>query len=222
MRFVDHYMPTGVKGFPCISVPMFSTTMVEASSGQEDANQNWSQALQKFRLPKVITTMQVYNQLLAHWYAMRGPARLFPFRDPLDMASADVECANVVPTITGLDQQIGTGDGVRRDWQLVKTYTAGAEEYTRDIQLPIVSSVVVLLDGDTLAAATGGPYVATITREGGNLNLNPAPPDGMAITAGFLFDVPVRYENDSVLEGIVESMQVNGFADLTLMERRLC
>lgn len=222
MRFLDIYMPVGVKGFPAVSAPRFSTTLVESDSGDEDANENWQHPLHTFRLPKLISNMAVFNALRAHWYNTKGPARTFPFRDPLDFASVDLECANTEPAISLIDQVIGEGDGLTKDFQLIKTYTAGAYSYSRTIQLPIVSSVLIGLDGDTPAAASGGPYVVTVTREGGNVNINPAPGNGVAITAGFLFDVPVRFESDDTLEGVVQSMQVNGFSDLTLIERRLC
>lgn len=222
MRFTDTYLPTGVKGFPCYSVPMFSTTLVESSSGDENANQNWQNALHQFRLPKAIRDHATFEALRAHWLCVAGPAMLWPFRDPLDFASVALDCANVVPTISNLDQPLGVGDDVTTVFQLVKRYTAGALTYDREIQLPIVSSVVVALDGVDPAVAPGGPYTVSVQREGGAVTITPAVPDGVVITAGFLFDVAVRFQNDTTLEGVVESMHVTGFADLTLIERRLC
>lgn len=222
MRFRDIYMPSRVPGFPCISVPSFSTTLTEAESGDERAQQNWSQALHTFRLPKAIREHAVYEALKTHWYAMRGPASLFPFRDPLDFASVDLNCPNVAPTLTRFDQEIGTGDGSETQFQLVKRYEVGSEIYTRRIQLPVESTVIVGIDGTTPDLATGGPYTVSVQREGGLVTISPAPDPGHIITAGFLFDVAVRYEQDNTLEGILESMHVSGNADLRLIERRLC
>ena len=44
-----------------------------------------------------------------------------------------------------------------------------------------------------------------------------APPNG-GITAGYLFDVEVRFEDDDVFEGIVRTYEVGGFAGLDLVE----
>lgn len=222
MRFVDVYPPTEIKGFPCYSVPMFSTTMVEVASGDESANQNWANALHQFRLPQAVRCHETFEALRNHWYCVGGPARLWPFRDPLDFASVPLAQANVEPTISAADQAIGEGDGATTEWQLIKTYSSGPLSYVREIQLPIVSTVVVLIGGLLPAVAVGGPYGISAEREGGVVTITPAVQDGLAITAGFLFDVPVRFEQDSTLEGIVRDIQVSGFSDLTLIERRLC
>lgn len=222
MRFVDEPLPESIPGNGAVSTPMFNNTLVESGSGDEDANENWSNARHRFRLPKGIRSLDAYNDLLAHWYIMRGTARLFPFRDPMDFASVPVDCENVVPQVTWSDQQIGVGDGVTQNFQLIRTYTVGSETYERIIELPEVSTVLVSMNNADPATFLGGPYVVTVTRQGGNVRIQPAPPAGVVIRAGYLFDVPVRYEQDDTLDGINEAFRLHGFADLTLVERRLC
>jgi hypothetical protein len=45
---------------------------------------------------------------------------------------------------------------------------------------------------------------------------------GHPIKAGYLFDVPVRFESDDAFEGILRTYAIGGFADITLIEVRPC
>jgi uncharacterized protein (TIGR02217 family) len=62
----------------------------------------------------------------------------------------------------------------------------------------------------------------SVSREGGIVTFDSAPAGSTTITAGFYFDVPVRFESDDALEAIVFSYQTSSFADLVLMEVPLC
>src|SRR5690554_6598753 len=131
-RFVDEYPPSGFRGFPCISSPRWSTSIVAVDSGAEQANQRWEHPLHRFTLPEAVRDHATFEAVRDHWLVMRGPAPTWPFRDPLDFASRALPAANVAPTVTSTDQTLGTGDGATRKFQLVKTYTRGSHSYTRD------------------------------------------------------------------------------------------
>mgnify|MGYP005842403021 CR=1 FL=1 len=216
MKFLDEYLPAGVWGYPCISSPRFSTTIARSDSGSEQRNQNRMHPLHTFRLPDAIREHQVMEDVRAHWMVMRGPLIGFPFRDPLDFASRALPAANDAPVVTALDQPIGTGNGFRTEFQLTKIYTRGSASYTRPIHLPVVASVTVAINGTTV------PNGWTVERIGGALTFDVAPAAGQAITAGFLFDVPVRFSSDDDFDGIVQSFQTSGYADLVLSEITLC
>lgn len=215
-RFVDQYMPDCVAGYPVYASPRWSTDIVIVDSGREQANQRWSHPLHRYTLPEAVRTMDIFNAIRAHWLVMRGPAKIWPFRDPLDFASVDLSSPTRVPTISAVDQTIGTGNGAQRDFQITKTYHAGSETYVRDIYLPITSTVVVAVDG--VPTASGW----TVSRSGGVISFTTAPASGAVITCGFLFDVCVRFENDESFDGIVQSFGVGGFADIALLETRVC
>jgi uncharacterized protein (TIGR02217 family) len=85
--------------------------------------------------------------------------------------------------------------------------------------LPVVDSVIVAIDG---VVVPDTDY--TVTRPGGEIVFDLPPPVEVpgSITAGFLFDVEVRFESDDAFEGIVRTWQAGGFADLTLIEVRPC
>lgn len=227
--FRDIALPSGFKGYPTSGAPRWSTTIIYQSSGHTQRNQNWQHPLQKYTMADAVRDQATYEAVKRHWYAMRGPLYSFPFRDPLDFASQDLDAPDVAPTITGLDQALGVADGLTREFQLVKTYDAvGVDEevYTRTIELPVLSSVVVLLNGldpgTSAPTLPGGPYTYEVTRPGGKVVFDHDLTAAVVVTAGFLFEVPARFESDDAFEGIVRNFRVSGFASVTLVEERLC
>lgn len=218
-EFVDEYISGKVPGLPCVSVPRTKTTIQVTAGGNENRNQEWEHPLHSFVLPEAIARdWEVVQSLMHHWRIMAGPFRSWPWRCPLDFASCDLVRPNQVPTIAMLDQVIGTADGFTEQFQLRKTYTVGAQTYARDIHLPVLSSVLVALDGALVASSD-----YSVTRPGGVVQFDLPPADGAGeITAGFLFDVEVRFESDDALEGILRATRAAGFADLTLIEVRPC
>ena len=223
MSFIDEYLPEAVPGYPCISSPRTKTSIKVTAGGRENRNREWEHPLMRFNLPEAPgRNFEVINALQKHWRVMGGPLHSFPFTDPLDKASIDLSVANepdaaVLARISHTDQVIGTGDGVTREFQLVKSYTVGTSSYSRQINLPVVDSVLIGVDGDLVADTE-----YTVTRQGGVVTFDSPPANGLAVTAGFLFDVEVRFEDDDVFEGIVRTYQVGGFAALDLVEVRPC
>lgn len=221
MAFIDEYLPAKVPGMPCISAPRFKTTINVNAGGKERRNQEWQHPLHRYVLPEAIARKweEVGEDLAKHWRIMRGPLHSFPFRDPLDFASCDLVRPNQVPTVGMTDQYIGTADGFTDRFQLVKTYSVGGETYDREIHLPVVSSVLVARNG---VLVPNTDY--TVTRPGGEIVFTVPPPLGGSgiITAGFRFDVEVRFESDDAFEGILRATRAAGFADLTLVEVRPC
>lgn len=218
MSFVDQYLPAKVPGMPCLSAPRFKTSIQVTAGGRERRNQEWVHPLFLYTLPEAIARKwDVIQSLGKHWLSMRGPLHSFPWRDPLDFASCDLDRPNQLPSVSMNDQEIGTGDGFTDTFQLVKAYAYGAETYDRPIHLPRLESVVVAVNG---ALAARSSY--SVTRPGGVVQFFVPPANGHTITAGFLFDVEVRYESDDAYEGILRSTRQAGSADLTLIEVRPC
>ena len=90
-----------------------------------------------------------------------------------------------------LDQLLGTGDGVRTRFALVKRYGAGGETQERRITRPEAGSARLALDG--VEQSSGWTL-----EDDGTVSLASAPSTGMMVTAGFRFDVPVRFAEDSL------------------------
>lgn len=220
-RFVDVYMDDCVPGYPVLASPRWSTDIAMADSGAEQANQRWSHPLHRYTLPEAVRTMEVFNAIRDHWLVMRGPAHTWPFRDPLDFASVALAAPNTVPTVTPYDQDLGIGDGFTRTFQMRKTYARGAQEYVRDIQLPVVATIRVGWDS---AGSPPQEFLSgfAVNRTTGEITFDVAPDNGDVLTWGGLFDVLVRFENDDSFDGIVKTFGIGGFADIPLVETRSC
>jgi uncharacterized protein (TIGR02217 family) len=182
--------------------------------------------MRKFTGPEAVRCHDTIEDLVEHWHICSGPFLSFPMRDPFDFASVRLQKVNLVPAIGITDQVLGVADGLSRDFQLKKTYTRGGRSYVRNIRLPIVDTVVAGMNAMPIDTAdpvlSGGPYTFEVDRLTGVVTFDPVPTAGIAVTAGFLFDVPVRFEADDSLEAIVKAFQVDGVSDLSFLETRMC
>lgn len=223
-RFHDVYLDRCVPGYPCMSSPRWSTSITHSDSGAEQANQRWEHPLHRYTLPQAFRDHEIYEAVRDHWLVMRGPLRSFPFRDPLDFASCALTRPNQVPAITFSDQVLGTGDGVTVAFQLQKTYTRGAETYTRKVVHPVVSTVIVSIDNTdpTTWVFPLIPLTWTVDRLTGVVTFSGPPAPGQVVRAGYLYDVEVRFESDESFDGLLHDYGVSGFADLVLVEIRPC
>lgn len=159
------------------------TDIVRLASGAESRNARWSGSRRRWEIGGAVVEADAAHDLLAFFEARRGRMHGFRFRDPLDWKS----CAPS-EDVAILDQVIGVGDGMRTAFQLAKRYESGGAWVSRAIMKPVVESVLVAVDG----MATGFAVDAAT----GVVTLEDAPADGAQVTAGFVFDVPVRFDAD--------------------------
>jgi uncharacterized protein (TIGR02217 family) len=115
--------------------------------------------------------------VIAFFEERRGRLYGFRFRDRVDCRSGSPSAAH-----SATDQRIGTGDGARATFQLVKTYGLAHAPYTRPIVKPVAGTVRVAVNGAEQAASAFGCDETTglVTFAAGHL-----PPAGAAVTAGF-------------------------------------
>lgn len=222
--FIDQYPPASIMKFGFVSSPRWSTSITAVASGSERRNQNWQHPMHTFAAPEAVECHEHLAALHNMWMATAGPLHTFPFRDPLDFASRDLPAPDKAPAIGPTDQVIGQGDGLKTEFQLVRRYSFGGQTYARAIAHPVVASVVVAMNALDPASPTlpGGPYAWSVDRKTGVVTFNKPPRAGIVITAGFLFDVEVRFEGDDSYDGIVRSWRVSGHADLVFVEVRPC
>jgi uncharacterized protein (TIGR02217 family) len=170
-------------GREAMVVTEFSTQIVSSPSGHEQRASEWAEARMRYDAGPGVRSESDVRALADFFRARRGAARAFRFRDPFDHGSA---------ADGGLpgpgDQLLGVGDGSRRQFALVKRYGAGDAMQVRSIRLPVGGSVRVSVDGIETAAFA-------VTDEGEVL-LDAPPGPGIAVRAGYLFDVPVRFAED--------------------------
>lgn len=164
-------------------VPEFSTSVATTASGYERRNSLWSDARLRFDVGPGIRSEAELGILLAFFRARRGAARGFRLRDPTDFSSN-----GLTGTPGATDQVIGTGDGTRSSFALVKRYGGPEAEQVRRITRPVATSLRVSVNGTATAGFTLEP--------GGMISFTSPPAAGATIRAGFLFDVPVRFAED--------------------------
>lgn len=165
--------------------PSFSTSIATTASGFEMRNSLWGNARLSFDVGPGVRSDADMGVLIGFFRARRGAARGFRLADPSDFSSN-----GMVDTPTAADQVIGVGDGVTASFGLVKLYGDGAQEpQMRRITRPRAGSVLVSVNG---VGVTNGWTLG----DGGMVSFTSAPAAGAIIRAGFLFDVPVRFEQD--------------------------
>lgn len=163
--------------------PVFSTRVIESVSGHEQRSTQWADARMHYDAGPGVRSEADIAALVAFFRARRGAARGFRFRDPFDDGSG---AFGTEPT--PLDQVIGTGDGARTSFRLQKAYGVG-EEQVRLITRPVEGSIRVAVNG--LEVSSGWAHSGR-----GAIDFDAAPDVDAVITAGFLFDVPVRFAED--------------------------
>jgi uncharacterized protein (TIGR02217 family) len=83
----------------------------------------------------------------------------------------------------------GLGDGAASQFQLCKYYGSGADAQQRIITRPVTGTIRVAVDG--VEPAGGWSHLGK-----GVVAFDDAPAAGAVLTAGFRFDVPVRFAED--------------------------
>ncbi len=163
--------------------PERATDIVTLASGREERNSRWAHARRRYNAGYGVKSRTDMQAVLAFFEERRGRFHAFLWRDGLDFSS------NGTALPTPFDQAIGTGDGLTKTYYLTKRYGVVFDPYLRPITKPVAGSVRVAVAGSEVT----GFSVDTLT---GRVTLAVAAAVGQAVTAGFLFDVPVRFDTD--------------------------
>jgi uncharacterized protein (TIGR02217 family) len=162
--------------------PERATDIVTLASGREERNSRWAHSRRRYNASYGVKSRADMQAVLAFFEERRGRFHAFLWRDALDFSSG-------TGAPTPFDQGVGTGDGARTAFQLVKRYGAAFDPYLRPITKPVAGTVRVAVAG----VETEDFSVDAVT---GVVTLVDPPGVGVAVTAGFLFDVPVRFDTD--------------------------
>ncbi|MEM6618555.1 MAG: DUF2460 domain-containing protein [Pseudomonadota bacterium] len=167
--------------------PERRTEIVTLNSGFEERNTPWAHSRRRFDAGGAMRSIDDLETVIAFFEARAGQVFGFRWKDWTDFKS----CApSREPSFD--DQEIGMGDGQKVSFQLCKNYRSGDAVYCREIAKPVVSSVTV---GVAEAELFEGQHFDVDTARGTVLFYD-APSEGARITAGFTFDVPVRFDTD--------------------------
>lgn len=187
--------------------PERRTEIVTLGSGREERNTPWAHARRRYDVGGAIQSLDDLHDMIAFFEARRGRLHGFRFRDFADWRSS---APSIVPT--PFDQAIGTGNGAQTDFQLVKTYGAGDDAYVRPVRKPVNASVLIAVNG---VALDPGDYA--VNHATGQVSLVSAPTSGQAVTAGFNFDTPVRFDSDR-LEASLDAFGAGRLIQIQLIE----
>lgn len=169
--------------------------VVALGSGREQRNTPWAHGRRRYDIGGAVRTLDELHALIAFFEARRGRLHGFRFRDPFDWKSCPP-----MQAIAPDDQQIGTGDGARTAFDLIKAYGDGESAYVRPVAKPVAGSVRLALDGVEISSDAFSTDDAS-----GVVTFDAAPGVGVVIKAGFCFDTPVRFDMDRL------DLQLDGF-----------
>lgn len=188
--------------------PERRTEIATLGSGFEERNAVWAHSRRRWDAGLGVRTLAQLSAVVAFFEERRGRIVGFRFKDPLDHSSAAPGAA-VSPT----DQLLGTGDGANRRFPLAKTYGGAFDPYRRPIRKPVAG---------TLRVAVGGVETTAFALDlvDGSVALDVAPGAGVPVSAGFLFDVPVRFDADR-LEVDLAAFEAGSVPSVPLVEIRL-
>jgi uncharacterized protein (TIGR02217 family) len=193
--------------------PERRTDVVVLGSGAEERNARWADSRRTYNAGYGVKSLDDLHAVIAFFEERRGRLYGFRWRDPLDWKSCPPE-----QTPTALDQVIGQGNGSRTTFELIKTYGQFHAPWSRRIKKSVEGTVLVAVAG---VAKTIGTHVA-IDHLNGTLAFQPGhiPAAGQSITAGYAFDVPVRFDTDK-LEINLQGFAHGAIPTIALIEIRI-
>ena len=164
------------------------TEIVTLVNGFEERNSPWSQSRRRYDAGIGVRSLDDLSEILRFFEARHGQLYGFRWKDWLDFKSC-------LPSETpqAVDQVLAAGPDPLV-FQLTRSYSDSAGTYLREITKPVQGTVQVALDGVPLVE--GADF--TVDAETGMVTLTSAPPPASVVTAGFEFDVPVRFDSDTI------------------------
>lgn len=210
MNFHEERFPETLS-FGAIGGPERRTDVVTLTNGFEERNTPWAHSRRRYDAGLGLRSLDDVAALVAFFEARQGQLYGFRWKDWGDYKSA-------LPSTdpTPVDQVLGLGDGTTARFQLAKTYRSGDHSYLRPITKPVAGTVVIAVDGVTMRE--GAQFDLDVTT--GTVTLYEAPNAGAEVTAGFEFDVPVRFETDHI-RASVASFQAGDVPDVPVVEVRV-
>ncbi|WP_113911733.1 DUF2460 domain-containing protein [Roseovarius dicentrarchi] len=210
MGFHEVRFPANLS-FGSVGGPERLTDVVTLANGFEERNTPWQHSRRRYDAGVAMRGLDDIEALIAFFEARRGQIHGFRWKD-----WADYKSGGALLDVAYEDQIIAFGDDVTPGFQLMKTYRSGQHEYARPISKPVRGTVRIGIGGDE--QKEGVHYeVDTST---GIVTFNHPPNAGERITAGFEFDVPVRFDTDRIMVSVA-SFQAGDVPNVPVVEIRV-
>ena len=195
MSFLEMRFPELIS-FNSSSIVQFDTSVVVTKNGLEQRNINWNYAKMRFNIVNGIKTKSELDDILRFFRNVKGRAFGFRFKDWSDYNAKK--------------QIIGYGDGIKKEFQLIKSYIVNNNFYTRKINKPVFSTVKIYLDN-----VESDNFSIDFTS--GLLSFDYSIPMNVKVEADFEFDVPVRFDSDDIKVSM-ETVNTGFVKDISLIE----
>ncbi len=209
--FLDIRFPDDI-AFGAVGGPKFNTSIAITRGGHEVRNANWAKARLRWDVSHGIKNQTEFDELMAFFYVVRGRKFGFRFKDHTDFRQNIPDASAPI--------FIARGDGVATDFQLIKRYTFGDQQYDRNITRPIPGTVRIFLSSDT------DDFIENFTDwnidfDTGIITFDVTTPlDPIdEIWAIYDFDVPVRFDQDEV-DISLDSYQNFNWPSINILELR--
>ncbi len=210
MAFHEVRFPANLS-FGSTGGPERRTEVVTLTNGFEERNTPWAQSRRRYDAGVSLRSLDDIAVLIAFFEARRGQLHGFRWKDWSDFKS----CApSATPDFR--DQDIAVADGVATEFALSKTYASGGYAYVRPVAKPVESTVLVGISTDE--QVLGVHFELDLAA--GLVRFAEPPDAGEVITAGFEFDVPVRFDTDAI-QTSVASFQAGEVPNVPVVEIRL-
>ena len=196
--------------FGSVGGPERRTEIVTLTNGYEERNTPWAHSRRHYDAGLGLRSLDDIHDLIAFFEARGGQMHGFRWKDWADYKS----CA---PSLSPVfrDQVLGQGDSRSTAFRLRKRYASGPASYHRPILKPVEGTVRVGVGGDEQREGVDFE-VDTAT---GIVTLAEPPGEGASITAGFEFDVPVRFDSDA-LDVTLDIERLGSITSIPLLEIR--
>lgn len=186
--------------------PEFSTAVIISSGGNEQRLANWSRPRRRYNVGTGLKDGDDVAALIAFFLARQGRLRGFRFKDWSDYTMSR--------------QTIGTTDGSDATWQIYKRYTSGSVNSDRPITRPVSGTVRCWVDNVEIVLGPGaGEFQVDLATGIITLGSTLAATDDLAIEAACEFDVPARFDTDS-LPLQLTAFQIGEWPDVPVIEVR--
>ncbi|TKW65666.1 MAG: TIGR02217 family protein [Paracoccus denitrificans] len=197
--------------FGSIGGPERRTEIVKLSNGHEERNTPWAHSRRVYDAGLGLRSLDDIHAMIAFFETRGGQLHGFRWKDWADFKS----CApSRRPAFS--DQVLGHGDSRTVSFQLGKRYASGPATYIRPITKPVEGTVKVGVGGDEKREALDYDVDTTT----GVITLIEPPGEGAAVTAGFEFDVPVRFDTDRIAVSVA-SFQAGEMPQVPVIEVRI-
>jgi len=210
MGFHDVRFPANLS-FGSVGGPERRTDVVTLANGFEERNTPWAHSRRRYDAGLGMRSLDDIELLIAFFEARQGQLYGFRWKD-----WSDYKTCRASEAVGFQDQIVAYGDGETTQFQLNKSYQSGDAVYVRPVKKPVLGTVKAGVQGQELFEAIDWE-VDTLT---GMITFATPPAENAAVSAGYEFDVPVRFDTNRIATSVA-SFQAGEVPNVPIVEVRV-